>query len=298
MENRQPCTTLFACPVCGGPLSDGGAAEHGGRPEERGGSARCPEGHSFDYARSGYLNLKRTGRGRGRVGDTAEMVRARAEFQATGHYGRVAEAVAGAAAEAVAQQRGIPAASVIAEIGCGTGYHLDAVRRGLSEAGVATECAFGFDLSKAAVAHASRNHRDLRLAVADVEEQIPLRDSCADLVLSAFAPRPGAELARVIRPGGELVVAFAGPRHLKRLRERLNLLGVGEDKFDRLTERLGPWFEVEWTTAVDYDAVLSVEEARHLVLMGPNAWHDVDATTLKDDLTDTISVVVARFSRR
>jgi 23S rRNA (guanine745-N1)-methyltransferase len=210
----------------------------------------------------------------------------------------VAEALAGAAGDAVAQPRGIPAASVIAEIGCGTGYYLDAVRRGLSEAGAAPECAFGFDLSKAAVAHTSRNHRDLRLAVADVEEQIPLRDSCADLVLSAFAPRPGAELARVIRPGGELVVAFAGPRHLERLRERLNLLGVGEDKFDRLTERLGPWFELEWTTAVNYDAVLSVEEARHLVLMGPNAWHDVDATTLEDDLTDTISVVAARFSRR
>jgi 23S rRNA (guanine745-N1)-methyltransferase len=210
----------------------------------------------------------------------------------------VAEAVAGAAGDAVAQPRGIPAASVIAEIGCGAGYYLDAVRRGLSEAGAAPECAFGFDLSKAAVAHTSRHHRDLRLAVADVEEQIPLQDSCADLVLSAFAPRPGAELARVIRPGGELVVAFAGPRHLERLRERLDLLSVGEDKFDRLTERLGPWFEVEWTTAVDYDAVLSVEQARHLVLMGPNAWHDVDATTLEDDLTDTISVVVARFSRR
>lgn len=40
---KNPFT--FACPVCGGPLS------------RNGGSFACPKGHSFDRAKSGYINL-------------------------------------------------------------------------------------------------------------------------------------------------------------------------------------------------------------------------------------------------
>jgi 23S rRNA (guanine745-N1)-methyltransferase len=309
MENSDPCTALLACPVCGGTLADAGGDDSRHGDARRGGSARCAQGHSFDYARSGYLNLTGTGGG-GRVGDTAEMVRARAEFLATGHYRRVAEAVAGVAAEAVANPGAEVAAdaerksearkagpSLVAEIGCGTAYYLDAVVRALADSGPRPECAFGFDLSKAAVTQAAREHPDLHLAVADVEDGIPLRDSTADLVLSAFAPRPGPELARIVKPGGSLVVAFAGPQHLESLRERLNLLGVGEDKLDRLSERLDPWFDLIGTTTVQHEANFSPEEARLLVLMGPNAWHDSDPSSLDGGLADLVSVVVARFRR-
>jgi 23S rRNA (guanine745-N1)-methyltransferase len=286
MDNRAPCTELLACPVCGSPLGDVG------------GSARCAQGHSFDYARSGYLNLTRGG-GPGRIGDTAEMVRARAEFLATGHYERVAEALGALAAEAMADAEPGSArvASVLAEIGSGTAYYLEAVVGALDERGQRPGCAFGFDLSKDAVAQASRRHPDLRFAVADVEDGIPLVDSAADLVLSVFAPRPAEELARVTRPGGSLVVALAGPRHLENLRDRLNLLSVHAGKLDLLTERLAPWFDPIGTTTVEYDATFSAEEIGPLVLMGPNAWHGSDPSSLDGGLTDLVSVVVARFDR-
>jgi 23S rRNA (guanine745-N1)-methyltransferase len=41
----------------------------------------------------------------------------------------------------------------------------------------------------------------------DIWQQIPLTDGSVDLALSVFAPRNGAEPARVLRPGGALVVA-------------------------------------------------------------------------------------------
>ncbi|MEX2106778.1 MAG: methyltransferase domain-containing protein [Solirubrobacterales bacterium] len=283
--------------MCASPLADAG------------GSARCPEGHSFDYARSGYLNLTRRSGGRGRVGDTAEMVRARAEFLATGHYEPIAAAVRAAAVEAVCgpeEAAGEAAAgaaeataraTVVAEVGSGTGYYLDAVVRALRERGSGPGCGFGFDLSKAAAAHAARRHPDLRFVVADVEEAIPLRDSAADLVLSAFAPRPGPELGRVTRPGGGLVVALAGPRHLERLRERLTLIGIQEDKLDRLTERLEPWFDLAGAATVEYEIALSEDDARRLALMGPSAHHDPDLTALAGEHTDLVSVTVARFRR-
>jgi SAM-dependent methyltransferase len=284
--------------VCGRTLADASRDDSG-----RGGRARCSEGHSFDYARSGYLNLTR-GSGHGRVGDTAEMVRARAAFLTAGHYGPVAEAVASVAVEAVADRAGrrpgepSPGTPVVAEVGCGTGYHLSAVVRTLTDEARPPNCAHGFDLSKAAVDNAAREHPGLRFAVADVEDGIPLLDSAADLVLSAFAPRPAEELGRVTKADGSLIVAFAGPRHLERLRERLDLLGVGEDKLERLTDRLAPWFDLLTTTSVEHELELTAEEAGDLVLMGPNAWHSSNPTDLESPLTDRVSVVVARFRRR
>ena len=68
------------CPVCG----DRSAAA-GDR------TLRCPRGHSFDIARQGYVEPD-AGPARRTRGDTAEMVAARAEFLAAGHYDFVADA--------------------------------------------------------------------------------------------------------------------------------------------------------------------------------------------------------------
>ncbi|MFG2047207.1 putative RNA methyltransferase [Micromonospora sp. NPDC048935] len=81
------------CPVCGEPL--------GLTTDAR--ALRCPRRHSFDIARQGYVNLL-TGRAP-HVGDTAEMVAARADFQAAGHYDLISVALAAAATEAVARLR-------------------------------------------------------------------------------------------------------------------------------------------------------------------------------------------------
>jgi SAM-dependent methyltransferase len=265
--------------VCGGPLT---AAD---------GSARCEQGHSFDYARSGYLNLTRATGDRPRSGDTAAMVEARAEFLAAGHYRPIADATVAAVTAADHP------AGALAEIGSGTGYYLDAAARVLREREQGLECAVGIDLSKPAAAYAARRHRDLEFVVADAEARIPLRDSAAAVVLSVFSPRPGAELGRVVCPGGELIVAFAVPRHLERLRERLDLIGIHEDKLDRLAERLEPWFDLASTAPVEYEIRLGAEDARRLVLMGPNAWHGFDPTALEGEHTDLVSVIVARFRR-
>lgn len=273
--DRGRCTGHLLCPVCGGALADVD------------GSARCAEGHSFDYARSGYLNLTRQA-GRARVGDTAAMVRARAELLASGHYDRLAAAVAHAAS---------PAGGVVAEVGSGTGHYLVAAVERMRERGQDPECAFGFDLSKAAADHAARRHPELRFVVADVEAAIPLRDVTADVVLSVFAPRPAQELARVTRPGGELVAAFAAPRHLQRLRDRWGLMGVRPGKLEELTRRLWPWFEPASADAVEYEVELTEEDARRVVSMGPNAWHDHQLEHLDGPMVDHVSATVARFRR-
>ncbi|WP_436837212.1 putative RNA methyltransferase [Micromonospora matsumotoense] len=82
------------CPVCAQPL----AAATDTR------ALRCPRRHSFDLARRGYVNLL-TGRAP-HVGDTAEMVAARADFLAAGHYDVISSALAEAASSALAAPHG------------------------------------------------------------------------------------------------------------------------------------------------------------------------------------------------
>jgi 23S rRNA (guanine745-N1)-methyltransferase len=232
------------------------------------------------------------------------MVRARAEFLAAGHFAPLAAAVAARVAAAA------PGPGFAVEIGSGTGYYLDAVAAQLRErrppapavdamaaAGERTPPALGIDLSKAAADLAARRYPDLIFVVADAQERIPLLDAAADAAISVFAPRPAGELARVTRAGGALVVAFAGPRHLGALRAGLGLLDVHADKLATLRERLGEWFEPAGEEDVEYPVELSRDDAEAVVLMGPNAHHDVDLAPLGERTDDVVSVTVADFRR-
>ncbi|MFC8849562.1 MULTISPECIES: putative RNA methyltransferase [unclassified Micromonospora] len=79
------------CPVCAEPLTE--AATGTAR------ALRCPRRHSFDVARQGYVDLL-AGRAP-HAGDTAEMVAARTDFLAAGHYDTVSAALAAAALAAL-----------------------------------------------------------------------------------------------------------------------------------------------------------------------------------------------------
>jgi 23S rRNA (guanine745-N1)-methyltransferase len=251
-----------------------------------GAAARCENGHSHDFAASGYLNLL-SGRGSRRMGDTRAMARARAEFLAAGHLDPVADAVAAAAATGLAD------ASAVAEVGSGTGHYL---RRALDRAGGA-RCAVGVDLSKDAADIAARANPGLLFVVADAESRIPLVDGAAGALLSVFAPRPVVECARVVRSGGRLVACFANPDHLASLRTALGLMSVGPDKLETLSTRLGPAFTLESATPVGFGLTLEPRYLRRLVEMGPNARH-VESLRLPDGPTEVaVSVTVATFRR-
>ncbi len=73
---------LLRCPVCGAGLTC----------DDR--VLRCGAGHSYDIAKYGYVSLLA---GRAPAGDTAEMVAAREEFLAAGHYRWLADLIADAA---------------------------------------------------------------------------------------------------------------------------------------------------------------------------------------------------------
>jgi 23S rRNA (guanine745-N1)-methyltransferase len=99
----------------------------------------------------------------------------------------------------------------VLDAGCGEGSYLARVTAATGATG------WGVDVSKPAIRLAARRHRDHRYAVAS-SFVLPFADGVLDAVLSVFAPRRFAELFRVLRPGGAVVVASPGPDHLAGLR--------------------------------------------------------------------------------
>ncbi|MFG1947481.1 putative RNA methyltransferase [Nonomuraea sp. NPDC048826] len=274
----------LACPVCGQPLRlDPGAL-------------RCPDGHSFDVARQGYVSLLVGSRPPG-TADSAEMVAARAAFLSAGHYAplesALAEAVLAGHGESFSQSPDggctkayggsvRATAPVIVDAGAGTGHYAAAV---LDAAGCGV--AMAFDVSKHAVRRAARAHPRVGAFVADVWRRLPIGDGVADVVMNVFAPRNGPEFRRILRPGGRVVVVTPAPGHLSPLVEELGLLSVDADKERRVARSLEGFAEVE-RRVVAFGMALGPDEVRAVVGMGPSAWH-VD----EKELTEGIARVFA-----
>jgi 23S rRNA (guanine745-N1)-methyltransferase len=236
----------------------------------------CPNGHSFEVARQGYISLTLPQR-RPHRGDTTGMVAAREAFLAAGFYEPIADAVVGAAF----------VTGCVVELGAGTGYYLATLLDSQ-----ATSNGIALDVSRPALRRAARAHERITAVAADVWDELPLRDGCADLVLNVFAPRNGKEIARVMGAAdGELIVVTPTQRHLAELPLPVS---VDERKEERLLAELSPRLKSIARVGVEYELGLGRDDARNLIAMGPSARHAGDVE-LPRRLTVTVSVTVETF---
>ncbi len=248
------------CPVCGNDL----IAEPG--------RLVCTLRHSFDIAREGYVNLLPPRRDTARVpGDPRSMVRARRNFLDHGHYEPLAELIAGLATDHLAGNPGADA--VGAEIGSGEGYFIGRVRQRAEERKLGPPRCLGMDISRDAVRMAAKRYPEITFFAADVWEKVLFRDGSVRVLLDVLAPRNPAEFARVLEPGGMLVVAIPGERHLEELRRDLPLLGIEPGKQEQVEKRLSGAFRLEQRRTLEYTMSLTGDELRDLVEMTPNYWH-------------------------
>jgi 23S rRNA (guanine745-N1)-methyltransferase len=237
--------TTLLCPVraCGAPLAW----------EDR--AARCPRGHSFDRARSGYVNLLQPQDRRARApGDSRSAAQARRRSVDLGAAASLLEAIAAEAA----RLRLTPGAAVL-DAGCGEGTLLArlAERLGLE--------AWGVDLSAAALELAARRHPGPRYIVANADRRLPFADGSFALVLSIESRKNGPEFRRLLSPGGRLLCAVAGPDDLAEVRALLFGRVLAKDRGARAAELLAGDFALEDT--VDVRATLRLPRAAILDLL-------------------------------
>ncbi len=199
----------LACPLDGKPLSWSDSVW------------RCSDGHSFDIAKQGYVNLLPVQQKRSHdPGDNKAMVAARQRFLNAGHYQPIADAVIRAVLNYAEVQTLSSESFSCLDAGCGEGYYL----RQLADAAANSPSLslMGLDISKWAVlAAAKQDNKQAPLSswVVGSNAHLPVQTETLDCVLCMFGFPVLSEFARVLRTGGVLLQVEAGPNHLRELRE-------------------------------------------------------------------------------
>jgi hypothetical protein len=226
-------------------------------------------GHSFDVAKQGYVTLA-AGAGLKHKGDDREMVNAREAYLATGHFAPFVESVTGAVQDALdASSLSASTPASLLEVGAGTGYYLAHTLDSIDGArGV------GLDISPHAAKHLAKCHPRVGAVVADVWQQLPIRDESIDAISVVFAPRNPSEFQRVLAPGGQVIVLTPGAGHLDELREPLGILGVEEGKVERMYEQAEGYLE-QAADPVDISFPIHLDKAAIAAQVGmsPSARH-------------------------
>jgi len=200
------------------------------RPLARGaGRLACRRGHSFDVARSGYVNLLQPQeRQSARPGDSVAIRGARRRFQERGFETPLMDAVAGLLSLA-------PTEAVL-DVGCGEGHHLAVLAARFRCEG------HGIDISLAAIDAAARQHPGLHWIVANADRFLPYADASFRVVASITARRNAVEFRRVLREDGALLVIVPAPDDLIELRAAVLGEGVMRDRVADVVESLAPLF--------------------------------------------------------
>lgn len=256
---------ILACPTCSAPL------------HRDGGSLKCLLGHTFDIAKSGYVNLLPPGKGKNaHTGDERDMVKARVSFLSRGYYNRISKNAAALIASRFSHDLPI----TLVDMGAGEGYHtllcttelrksgFDVLSVGFDASKYASEC--GMKKARAA-ALSSKNSFECSSSLYFIPANIfslPIADASADVCLSMFAPIPWDEVCRVLKksPGSMLLVVSSGKNHLIEMRRLIYDSVVISDSLPEADER----FSLVSSEELEYKTRLtSPEDIQNLFMMTP-----------------------------
>jgi len=180
----------FLCPICKNPLV---------RTEK---TYICENSHSFDIAKSGYVNLLISQKQQCH-GDDKLMVQSRRDFLDKGYYAPLRNALC----EQI--QKYAKTGSRILDAGAGEGYYSAAVADAAGD-----NCHIGaIDISKHALTAINKRTKNIDCAVASIYD-MPVADSSCQIALNFFAPNCNEELFRILDNGGILIRAIPLRRHL------------------------------------------------------------------------------------
>ncbi len=232
------------CPVCGENLNKADK------------TYVCPNRHSFDIARQGYVNLLTVSQKHSlNPGDTREQVLSRRAFLEAGYYAPILDTLTETA-------KSFGLTGPILDVGCGEGYYSAQLARALD-----AELA-GFDISKEAVRCAAAKYKGCTWFTATAAH-IPVRSDTVQLVTSLFALTLPEEFARVLRDDGYYFQVLACQDHLLGLKSII----YPELKFkekDSVPEL--PGFALVKSIPIRFSFTVEGEQIRNLFSMTPHVF--------------------------
>ena len=256
------------CPICGEKLN---------RADK---SYVCPNRHSFDVARQGYVNLLTVQQKHSlNPGDTREQVLSRRAFLEAGFY----EPILNTLIE-TAKELGIT--GPILDVGCGEGYYSARLAQALNAE------LTGFDISKEAVRCAAAKYKG-PIWLTATAAHIPVESGSAQLVTSLFALTLPEEFSRVLADHGWYFQVLACQDHLLGLKAII----YPELKFkekDSVPEL--PGFILHKSVPIRFTFTVEGAQIQNLFSMTPHVFRigKEGAERLKNTqtLTDTASCVL------
>jgi len=200
----------------------------GGELSRRGAGFACPNGHAFDTARDGYVNLLQVQDRRSRTpGDSKEAVAARRRLLDAGFGMPLLDPLM----TMIGDFEPPPGAAVL-DVGCGEGTFLAAVAERFGLEG------FGVDISTPAIEAAAKRHRRPTWLVANADRSLPFSDGAFRIVMTIAGRRNAPELRRVLGREGRLVAAVPAEDDLRELRAELHGNALIVDRFGPLLSAL------------------------------------------------------------
>ena len=256
------------CPICGQILD---------RIEKQ---YRCGNGHSFDLARQGYVNLLPVQQKRSlNPGDTREQVLGRRAFLETGCYEPISNALNETAKE-------LGATGPILDVGCGEGYYSARLAEALGAE------LTGLDISKEAVRCAAAKYKGPQW-LCGTAAHLPVETGSAGVVTSLFALTMAEEFKRVLRPDGLFFQVLAAEDHLLGLKSII----YPELKFkEKNTVPEVPGFELVKSVPIRFTFTVEGEQVQNLLGMTPHVFRITKEGAARlaatQVLTDTASAVL------
>lgn len=215
----------------------------------------CERDHSFDVARSGYVNLLQPQDRRAKnPGDSREAVAARRRVVKAGYADFLLDAL-----RTTLGTLGVESTATVLDVGCGEGYYL-----GSLAADRRIE-AHGVDISTPAVECAARRYPDALWVVANADRSLPYAAESFDRVLTITARRNPAEFSRVLKRDGRLVVVVPGADDLIELREAIMGEGVVRSRIDAAVAAFSGHFDLESLSNVARREAYSVDVLRDVL---------------------------------
>ncbi|WP_417597655.1 putative RNA methyltransferase [Oceanospirillum sp.] len=240
-----------------------------------GGSLKCLGGHSFDIAKQGYVNLLPVQKKKSKdPGDSKEMIQARQRFLQAGLYQPISDQLN----QLVSQQLDASGnkSVTILDAGCGEGYYLSrlATENKLIEKTQVDQKKvelLGVDISKWGVQAATKYQLPITWIVG-TNAQLPVEPGSVDLIICMFGFWQPEWFARVLKPGGKVILAESGVDHLVELREIIykevhrknipELKGIAEEGFKLIDQQ-----QLEFRPAT-----LNKEQVQDLLVMTPHLY--------------------------
>ena len=186
----------LACPLCQQRLA----------MEEN--SLKCPNRHSYDIAKFGYVNL-------------APQAKQAKDYDKTSFQNRQAILEAGFYQHILDELQdllqALPEEQTILDVACGEGYYARKIQEKFPNKEI-----YAFDLSKDSIQLAAKSDQSLAIKwfVGDLAH-LPVQDQSMDVLLDIFSPANYHEFQRVLKKEGLIIKVIPTENHLQEIRDKV-----------------------------------------------------------------------------